>query len=162
MAGPLAGMKILDFTRYQQGPSATVMLAELGAEVLKVEPPGGDPGRMLSRFEDGFTSYFEVLNRGKQSIVVDLRQPGGTVVICRLARQVDVVVENFRPGVMDRLGVGYEALSALNPRLIFASASMFGPRGPGGQASGLRHHCAGRWGAWSWRPAGLAMTWGPR
>jgi len=130
MAGPLEGIKILDFTRYQQGPSATVMLAELGAEVLKVEPPGGDPGRMLSRFEDGYSSYFESLNRGKQSIVVDLRQPGGKAIICRLARQVDVVAENFRPGVMDRLGVGYDALAALNPRLIFASASMFGPRGP--------------------------------
>ncbi len=129
MAGPLEGMKILDFTRYQQGTSTTVMLAELGAEVLKVEPPGGDPGRMLSRFEDGFASYFESLNRGKQSIVVDLRQPGSKAVICRLATQVDVVAENFRPGVMDRLGVGYDALAALNPRLIFASASMFGPRG---------------------------------
>jgi crotonobetainyl-CoA:carnitine CoA-transferase CaiB-like acyl-CoA transferase len=85
---------------------------------------------MLSRFEDGFPSYFEVLNRGKQSMVVDLRQPDGKAVISRLARQVDVVTENFRPGVMDRLGVGYEALSAVNPRLIFASASMFGPRGP--------------------------------
>src|SRR3989442_769101 len=103
MSGPLEGIKILDFTRYQQGPSATLMLAELGARVLKVEPPGGDPGRMLSRFEDGFASYFEVLNRGKQSIVVDLRQPGGPAVICRLARQVDVVVENFRPGVRVRL-----------------------------------------------------------
>lgn len=130
MAGPIAGIKILDFTRYQQGPSATLMLAELGAEVLKVEPPGGDPGRMLSRSVDGFSSYFEVLNRGKKSLVVDLRQPDGKAVICRLARQVDVVVENFRPGVMDRLGVGYAALSTLNPRLIFASASMFGPRGP--------------------------------
>ena len=130
MSGPLDGITILDFTRYQQGPSATLMLAELGARVLKVESPDGDPGRLLSRFEDGFPCYFEVLNRGKQSIVVDLRQPDGTAVIARLARQVDVVAENFRPGVMDRLGVGYEALSAVNPRLIFASASMFGPRGP--------------------------------
>ncbi len=98
--------------------------------MLKVEAPDGDPGRLLSRFADGFPSYFEVLNRGKQSIVVDLRHPDGTAVIARLARQVDVVAENFRPGVMDRLGVGYAALSAVNPRLIFASASMFGPRGP--------------------------------
>ena len=81
MSGPLEGITILDFTRYQQGPSATLMLAELGARVLKVESPDGDPGRMLSRFEDGFPSYFEVLNRGKQSIVVDLRQPDGTAVI---------------------------------------------------------------------------------
>jgi CoA:oxalate CoA-transferase len=130
MAGALEGIKILDFTRYQQGPSATVMLAEMGAEVLKVEPPGGDPGRQLSRFEDGFSSYFEMLNRGKKSIVVDLRQPGGQEVVLRLAPQVDVVAENFRPGVMERLGVGYERLAALNPRLIFASASMFGPHGP--------------------------------
>lgn len=130
MAGPLDGINILDFTRYQQGPSATLMLAEMGATVLKVEPPGGDPGRQLSRFTDGFGSYFEVLNRGKKSLVVDLRQPGGKDVIFRLAAQVDVVAENFRPGVMDRLGVGYAALSARNPRLIFASASMFGPHGP--------------------------------
>ena len=102
MSGPLDGMTILDFTRYQQGPSATLMLAELGARVLKVESPDGDPGRLLSRFEDGFPCYFEVLNRGKQSIVVDLRHPDGTAVIARLARQVDVVAENFRPGVMDR------------------------------------------------------------
>src|SRR5215471_16517166 len=116
MAGPLAGIKILDFTRYQQGPSATVMLAELGAEVLKVEPPGGDPGRMLSRFADGFSSYFEALNRGKQSIVVGLPPPGRTSGIFRLRREGDVVGGNFRPGVIGRLGVGYEALSALNPR----------------------------------------------
>src|SRR3989454_10182514 len=130
MSGPLDGMTILDFTRYQQGPSATLTLAELGGRVLKVESPDGDPGRLLSRFEDGFPCYFEVLNRGKQSIVVDLRHPDGTAVIARLARRVEGVAENFRPGVMDRLGVGYAALSAVNPRLIFASASMFGPRGP--------------------------------
>ena len=130
MAGPLHGIRILDFTRYQQGPSATVMLSELGAEVVKVEQPGGEPGRMLSRFEDGFSSYFETLNRGKKSIVVDLRKQEGKGVIFRLAEKVDVVAENFRPGVMDRLGVGYDALSPINPRLIFASASMFGPDGP--------------------------------
>ena len=130
MAGPLQDTKILDFTRYQQGPSATVMLAEMGAEVLKVEPPGGDPGRRMSLFEDGFSGYFEPLNRGKKSIVVNLRQPAGREVIFRLVKQVDVLVENFRPGVMDRLGVGYEALSPLNPSLIYASASMYGPEGP--------------------------------
>src|SRR5262244_3681542 len=117
MSGPLDGITILDFTRYQQGPSATLMLAELGARVFKVESPDGDPGRLLSRFEDGFPCYFEVLNRGKQSLVVDLPQPEGKTLNRSLPRQVDVVVENFRPGVMDRLEVGYAALSAVNPRL---------------------------------------------
>jgi crotonobetainyl-CoA:carnitine CoA-transferase CaiB-like acyl-CoA transferase len=132
MPGPLDGIRILDFTRFQQGTFATLLMGDLGADVLKVEQPGGDPGRTLGRHQDEYSSYFESLNRNKRSLCLDLTRPVGREVVLRLARVVDVVAENFRPGTMDKLGIGYEALSAVNPSLVFASASMFGPEGPRG------------------------------
>ncbi len=134
--GPLAGITILDFTRFQQGTFGTLLLADLGAEVIKVEQPGGDPGRSLGNHVDGFSSYFESLNRNKRSICIDLRRPEGREVVKRLVRRADIVSENFRPGTMEKLGLGYEELSKENPALIFASASMFGPRGPRGRDPG--------------------------
>ncbi|MFQ5879828.1 MAG: CaiB/BaiF CoA transferase family protein [Dehalococcoidia bacterium] len=131
MGGPLEGIKVLDFTRYQQGPYATVMLSDMGAEVIKVEQPGcGDPGRRIGLRADGFSTYFEANDRGKKSITLDLRQPQAREIVYKLVEAVDVVTENFRPGVMERLGLGYEALAATNPRLIYASASGFGAYGP--------------------------------
>jgi CoA:oxalate CoA-transferase len=130
VGGPLAGIRILDFTRYQNGPHATLMLSDMGAEVLKVEMPGtGDPGRSLGRMPDGFCAYFEGLNRGKKSITLNLRSPEARDVICRLIERVDVLTENFRPGYLDSLGLGYEDLKKANPRLIYATNSGFGPKG---------------------------------
>lgn len=131
MAGPLDGVRVLDFTRFQQGPYATVMLADLGAEVWKVEARGGgDPGRNVDVGADGFCRYFEAHDRGKRSITLDVREEAGREVALRLAEGVDVAVDNFRPGVMDRLGLGYEALKGRNPRIIVAAASAFGAAGP--------------------------------
>jgi crotonobetainyl-CoA:carnitine CoA-transferase CaiB-like acyl-CoA transferase len=131
MPAPLEGIKVLDFTRFQNGPHATVMLSDMGAEVLKVERPGeGDPGRALGRRADGFCSYFEALDRGKKSITLDLDRPEAKRVIYQLVEQSDVVTENFRPGLMDGLGLGYEELRKHNPRIIYAVNSGFGPVGP--------------------------------
>ena len=136
MTGPLHGIRILDFTRFQQGTFSTLLLGDLGADVLKIEQPGGDPGRTLGRHQDGFSSYFESLNRNKRSLCLDLRKPEGREVVLRLAAAVDVVVENFRPGTMEKLGIGYDDLARVNPALIVASGSMFGPKGPRGHDPG--------------------------
>jgi CoA:oxalate CoA-transferase len=131
MPAPLEGIKIVDFTRFQNGPHATLMLSDMGAEVIKVERPGeGDPGRALGRGPDGFCAYFEALDRGKKSITVDLASKEGAEIIRALVKDADVLTENFRPGVLDSMGFGYEAMHELNPRLIYAINSGFGPRGP--------------------------------
>jgi len=131
MPSPLEGITILDFTRWQQGPFATVMLSDMGADVLKVEERGhGDLGRALGARPDGFCAYFEAHNRNKRSITLDLRSDEGRKIVLQLVERVDVVTENFRPGVMDRLGIGYEDLKKTNPRIIMGSASGFGPKGP--------------------------------
>lgn len=130
MVGPLQGIRILDFTRFQQGTFSTVQLADLGADIWKIEQPGGDPGRTLGNHIGGYSSYFESLNRNKRSLCLDLAQPSALEVVYRLVPQVDILAENFRPGTMDRLGLGYEKLSAMNPGLVYASGSMFGPKGP--------------------------------
>ena len=132
MPGPLDGIRILDFTRYQQGPYATVMLSDLGADVLKVEErTNGDLGRSLGLQPDGWCSYFEAHNRNKRSITIDVRKPEGKEIVYKLIPEIDVVTDNFRPGVMDRLGFGQAKLESINPRIITASASGFGPFGPG-------------------------------
>ena len=136
MPGPLDGIRILDFTRFQQGTFGTVQLADLGADVWKIEQPGGDPGRTLGRHLSGYSSYFESLNRNKRSLSLDLRKPEGIEVVRRLAKEVDLVAENFRPGTMEKLGIGYDDLRAINPGIIFASGSMFGPKGPRGRDPG--------------------------
>ena len=129
--GPLDGIRIVDFTRYQQGPWGTTMLADMGAEVIKVEQRHvGDLGRSLGRQPDGFCAYFEAHNRGKKSLSVDVKRPEGREIVYRLVERSDVVAHNFRPGVMERLGLDYETLKQINPRIIYAGASGFGPRGP--------------------------------
>jgi crotonobetainyl-CoA:carnitine CoA-transferase CaiB-like acyl-CoA transferase len=131
MTRPLEGIRILDFTRYQQGPYATVMLSDLGADVIKVEErENGDLGRALGRQPDGWCAYFEAHNRNKRSITIDSRTEKGREIIYKLVPGADVVCDNFRPGVMKRLGLDYDTLVNYNPRIITASASGFGPQGP--------------------------------
>ena len=131
MTAPLDGIRVLDFTRYQQGPYATVMLGDMGAEVWKVEEPnGGDYGRRLWRDPDGFTGFWEALNRGKKSVAIDLRKPEGVELALRLAELCDIVVENFRPGTMEAWGLSYEAFRARNAKLIYAQATGWGTKGP--------------------------------
>ena len=130
-AGPLQGVRVLDFTRVLAGPAASLALADLGAEVWKLEPPGmGDDTRGFPPHRDGESHYFLSINRGKKSIVVDLKTKEGVELVRGMAAQCDVLIENYRPGVMDRLGLGYEALSAVNPRLIYCAISGYGMTGP--------------------------------
>ncbi len=145
MGRPLEGIRVLDFTWAQQGPYATTLLADMGAEVIKVEHREGERGRGVGGRRSAPTSYFVAHNRGKHSVTLDVRRPEAREIVHRFVERVDVVVSNMRPGAMDRLGFDYETLSALNPGLIYASASAFGPHGdrtpvPGndiiGQASG--------------------------
>jgi CoA:oxalate CoA-transferase len=125
------GLRVLDLTRVMSGPFCTAMLADLGAEVIKIEMPGfGEEGRYFAPHVNGESTYFAMLNRGKRSVTVNMKSPEGIALIRDLARRADILVENFRPGVMDRLGLGYEALQADNLRLIYASISGFGQEGP--------------------------------
>ncbi len=121
---PLAGLRVLDLSELLPGPYATSLLADLGAEVVKVERPGGDNARAI------VPDMVEALNRGKRSICIDLKTEAGRAVLRSLAERSDVLVEGFRPGVTRRLGVDYDSLSALNPRLIYASVSGYGASGP--------------------------------
>ncbi|NWG70396.1 MAG: CoA transferase [Parvularculaceae bacterium] len=129
--GPLAGVRVLDFTRVLAGPAAALALADLGAEVIKIEPPGtGDETRTFPPFRQGESHYFLSVNRGKKSIVIDLKSAEGVALAKDLAAKSDILLENYRPGVMDRLGLGYETLSAINPRLIYCAISGYGMTGP--------------------------------
>ncbi len=120
---PLTGVRVLDLSTVVAGPTATMILADLGADIIKVEPaPGGDPTRRLSGFAAGFFGYF---NRNKRSIAVDIKNPDGLGLVHRLADRSDIVVENFAPGTMDRLGCGYAALAVHNPRLIYCALKGF-------------------------------------
>lgn len=127
----LDGYRVLDFTQYLAGPSATRFLAEMGAEVIKVElAPVGDYARMLPYLRDGRSAYYVQQNRGKKSLCLDLKHPDGLAIIKELLPQIDVVVENFTPGVIARLGLGYEVISAINPRIVMCSISTLGQGGP--------------------------------
>lgn len=129
--GPLAGIKVIDLTRVLAGPFATQSLGDLGAEVLKIEPPeSGDETRHFPPFIDGESHYFLGINRNKKSLVVDLQQEAGKEILRRLVARADILVENYRPGVMDRLGLSYTALAEINPRLIYCAISGFGLSGP--------------------------------
>ncbi len=128
--GPLDGLKILDFTIMMAGPLCTRLLADVGAEVIKVEAPEGDHIRTRPPLRDGHSTYFGQLNAGKESIALDLKQPDALAIARRLAAAADVVIENFRPGVMKRLGLDYATLAADNPGLVYCSISGFGQTGP--------------------------------
>ncbi|MCG8588284.1 MAG: CoA transferase [Proteobacteria bacterium] len=129
-AYPLEDVRVLDFSRVLAGPFAGRMLSDLGAEVVKVEPPEGDITRGWGRMRAGLSGYYTQQNAGKESVCVDLEAPGSTQLLRRLAGVADVVIENFRPGVMARHGLGWKDLSADNPRLIMLSISGFGQDGP--------------------------------
>ena len=154
MPGPLDGLTVLDLTRILSGPFCTMMLADFGADVIKVEQPvTGDPARGNGPFltkdadgkqiaaqaqgDDAYSSYFMSINRGKRSIAIDLSKPKGRELLLSLAEKADVLVENFRPGTMQKLGLAYEAFQARNPRLVMASISGFGQTGPYSQRPAL-------------------------
>ena len=152
--GPLHGVRIVDLSTVLSGPVATMLLADQGASVIKVEAPGpGDLTRHVSSRSNGVTAMFQLANRGKRAITIDLRQERGGEVLRRLTAHADVFVQNFRPGVADRIGIGYDALRAIKPDLIYLSISGFGSRGPLAQtkvydnliqaASGFAHGQAG-------------------
>ena len=128
--GPLKGLRIVDFTRVLSGPFCTALLADLGAEVIKVEPPHGDDYRAIGPMRNGQSALFNVMNRNKHSVVLDLKLPEAQTLARELCTQADVVVENFRPGVADKLGIGYADIQALNPAVVYASISGFGQTGP--------------------------------
>jgi len=132
LASALDGIRIIDLTQHLSGPFCTMLLADMGAEVFKVEPIWGDASRTSTQYPtvEGQNSYFMSVNRNKRSVVLDLKSGKGVEALKRLVKASDVVVENFRPGVMDRLGLGYEALKEVNPGIVYASISGFGQSGP--------------------------------
>jgi formyl-CoA transferase len=128
---PLDGIRVVDLTRVLAGPYATMLLADMGAEVIKVEEPGkGDDTRAWPAFAGGESTYFMSVNRGKKSVTLDLKAEAGKAVLAKLLAGADVLVENFRPGTLARLGFGWEAVHARNPRLVYCSISGFGESGP--------------------------------
>ncbi|MEO6123000.1 MAG: CoA transferase [Ilumatobacteraceae bacterium] len=128
--GPLSGVRVLDLTRVLSGPHAGRMLCDLGAEVIKVEPPAGDLTRFSNPRVGGMASYFVQQNVGKRNISLDMNKPEGVQLLLDLIAKSDVVIENFRPGVMDRMGLGYAAASAVNNRIVYASINGYGSTGP--------------------------------
>ncbi len=127
---PLQGLRVLDFSRVLAGPYATRLLSDLGADVLKVEPPEGDLTRLLGRRIGDTSTYFIQQNVGKRNLCIDLKADGALDLVLELAKKSDIVIENYRPGVMDRLGLGWDTLSAVNPRLIMLAISGYGQTGP--------------------------------
>lgn len=136
---PMDGMLVIDFTQMIAGPMCAMLCADLGAEVIKVEPPEGEGGRSFGSVDPNIKAFpiYETFNRGKRSIALNLRDENDLTVARSLCARADVVIEAFRPGVMDRLGLGAEELRAANPRLVYASISGFGPDGPGRTRPGL-------------------------
>ncbi|MBK9083058.1 MAG: CoA transferase [Rhizobiales bacterium] len=133
---PLAGVRVLDFSTLLPGPLATLMLAEAGAQVIKIERPGGEDMRRFPPFVGGMSAPFAALNRGKRLVVLDLKAPDARDRLRPLIESADVIVEQFRPGVMDRLGLGYEAMKAINPRIVYCSISGYGQTGPRAHEAG--------------------------
>ncbi|HWC69372.1 MAG TPA: CaiB/BaiF CoA-transferase family protein, partial [Acidimicrobiales bacterium] len=128
--GPLDGIRVVDFSRVLSGPHCGRVLVDLGADVIKVEPPEGDLTRYSWPRVHSIASYFTQQNCGKRNVSVDLRRPEGVTLLRRLVERSDVVLENFRPGVMDRIGLGYASLAAGNPRLVYCSITGYGQEGP--------------------------------
>ena len=138
-SGPLAGLRVLDLTRLLPGPVATMHLADLGAEVIKIEDTGaGDYARAMGPGERvaGDSLFFRLVNRNKKSLRLDLKQAAGVEVFLRLARDADVIFESFRPGVVDKLGIGYEAVHAINPRIVYCAITGYGQTGPWADQAG--------------------------
>lgn len=130
MTAPLDGVRVLDFTRVLSGPHCTRMLSDLGADVIKVEPPDGDVTRFAAPRRNSMPTYYAQQNTGKRSVSLDLAHPDGQRIAMALAERADVIVENFRPGVMTKFGLSYEAVAAANPRIVYASITGYGATGP--------------------------------
>ncbi|MGH7897063.1 MAG: CaiB/BaiF CoA transferase family protein [Candidatus Binatia bacterium] len=135
--GILDGIRILDFTQHQAGPYGTALLADFGADVVKIERPGGDPGRTNHPEVNGVNAFFLANNRGKRSLCLDLAKPAAIDVVRRLLSSSDAIVHNLKPGAMEKLGLGYETVRVLNPRLVYAAASTFGPLGAKSDMTGV-------------------------
>ena len=155
--GPLDGIRVIDWTMWQFGPVSTMMLADMGAEVKKVESLHGDHGRQFGRvggvqsdLPEGVNAYFEGMNRQKLGLALDLKNPRGVEILHELVKKSDVFVENFRNGVAERLGIGYEDLVQHNPQIIYASASGYGPEGPDSGKPALALTAEARSGALWW------------
>src|SRR6267154_2573773 len=128
---PLTGIRVIDYSHFLAGPHMSRCLAAMGADVIKVErPKGGDAGRAHGYFKDGQSGYFLQQNMGKQGLCIDMRDKRGLEMMHKLVDTADVFIENYRPGALDRLGLGYTALSARNPKLIYCSVSAYGHTGP--------------------------------
>ncbi|MDA0352750.1 MAG: CoA transferase [Chloroflexi bacterium] len=136
MAGPLEGIRVLEFTQIIAGPFACQNLADMGAEVIKVEPPEGEPWRLFSQFMPGESKTYQSLNRGKRSLVLSLQTPEAQAIVHRMVPNIDVVVINYRPDVPAKLGIDYETLRALKPDLIYVDNTAFGRKGPRAQSPG--------------------------
>ena len=130
MNGPLSGFRILDLSAVLSGPMATMVLCDQGAEVIKVEPLQGDIVRSMGGGESDVSASFVSANRGKKSIAVDLKTPEGLTLVKQIATSSDVFVQNFRPGAVQRMGLAYEQIKALNPKIVYCSISGFGEHGP--------------------------------
>jgi CoA:oxalate CoA-transferase len=130
MTGPLDGLRVLDFTHALAGSYATMILGDMGADIIKIEPPTGDRARLQGPKFDDVSTYFFSINRGKKSVIIDLRTDAGREIALRLVKLVDIVAENFTPGTMDKLGLGYDVLRKQNPKIIYAALSGFGQTGP--------------------------------
>jgi CoA:oxalate CoA-transferase len=129
--GPLEGLKVLDLTRVLAGPYCTMLLGDLGADIIKVEMPGkGDDSRHFGPYQNGESAYFMSLNRNKRSMTLNLKSEKGKELLKELVKKVDVIIENFRPGTMEKLGLGYDVLKTINPSIIYAASSGFGHSGP--------------------------------
>ena len=152
MPQPLSGLLVLDFTTLLPGPLATLMLAEAGAQVIKIERPGGEDMRRFEPFWEGEGAAFALLNRGKTSLVLDLKSDDDRKKLKPLLEKADVLVEQFRPGVMSRLGLGYDAARAANPRLIYCSISGYGQSGPRSGEAGHDLNYIGNTGLLSLQP----------
>ena len=137
-ARPLTGIRVVDYSHFLAGPFMSRCLAALGAEVIKVErPTAGDPGRHHPYFKQGQSGYYLQQNMGKEGLCVNLKDPRGLELIHKLVKTADVFVENYRPGALNKLGLGYEELSKLNPRLVYCSVSAYGHTGPDSKRPGF-------------------------
>ena len=126
----LEGVKVLDLSQFLPGPHFTMMMADHGADVIRIEPPSGEPTREIGARQSGQSVWFRNTHRGKRSVVLDLKQPASVQAFLNLARQADVIVEAFRPGVVERLGIGYAQIKAINPGIVYCSIAAFGQTGP--------------------------------
>src|SRR5690606_1491572 len=128
---PLSGIRIIDLTRILSGPFCTMILADMGADVIKIEDPGeGDPIRHIGAGHEGLSWYFASFNRNKRSMALDVKSAAGKATLMRLLENADVLVENYRPGVLDKMGLDQATLDAINPRLVIASINGYGATGP--------------------------------